>query len=120
MIRREAFAVTTDSAGAGTVTSAAPINGLVYSVRCDGTALGGTADFKVTRTADGGTILNLTDAEGPWEYAPRQAVSTVTGGTTAWTSGFSALDHYAVNDYLTLTVAQGAASAAATVVVYYR
>lgn len=115
MIYYQGLAVTTDAAGDGTATTTEPVNGLVYEVRYPGTAFGSTADFTLTRQgAIGGTVLNLTDATGPWQYAPRQNEHTTAGGSI----GADAL--IPSNDYLQLVVAEGGSVTSGTVYVIYQ
>lgn len=110
-IRLQEVALTVDSAGAGTADFLA--NGEVMEVRCNGTAYGSTADFKITRLRSGGTILNLTNAQGPWQYAPRQTTHDNTG------SALTSYDTFPADEECRLTIAQSAASAAGTVFIYF-
>lgn len=111
-----------NAAGGGTFLSVRPISGEILSIRCPGTALGGTADFTFTRRADGGTILVVTDGAGPWQYQPRDPTHTLSGGTTFYSAGSSPVGDVGVpiDDHLKCVVAQGAASATQSIVVYYR
>lgn len=116
----EKFEITTDAAGAGTVVSARPMSGLIYSVRYPGTVFAGTADYTVTRRGpSGGTILNVSDAAGPWQYSPREQISNTSGGTVA--SGGSALvDYIPTDDYVQVKVAQGGSVLTDSLYVYWR
>lgn len=123
-ITRIAIPVTVDAAGAGTAT-AGPVCGRVVEVRMPnaGTALtdGGTADFTLVRATDGGTILTVSNASAPFEYHPAQAVHSTSAGTSAYNTGVGPVYVTAgvpVDDYITLTVAQAAASASGTVYVH--
>ena len=115
MIRREELTVTTDSLGAGTVVSTSPISGLVYYVRNNGATFGSTADFTLTRLASdgGGTILNVADAVGPWEYSPRYAEHSIGGGSV----GADAF--IPVDGHVRLIVAQGGSVSTGVVHVFY-
>lgn len=104
-------AVTVSAAGGGTVVTR-PVEGEVVEVRYSGTAFGGTADFKITRQEAGGTVLNLTDAQGPWQYAPRQVVHDNAG------SALTTYDAYPVSEQLVVSVLEAAASAAGTIHIY--
>ncbi len=115
MIKYTEFAVTTSAAGAGTVT-AGPVNGLIYEVRCPGTAFSSTADFTLTRAAVfGGTVLVATDAQVPWSYFPRSLAATAVNGgaiSGSWAPVPS-------DGQLTLTVAQAGSVTSGTVYVIY-
>ena len=113
MIYRTELAVTSDSAGAGTVASAAPINGLVVEVRNNSAAWGGTADYTFTRSAGegGGTVLSLTDQAGPF--------SALVGGSVSGLGTGQAVRGIACPGYLTLTLAEATPSTAGTVHVLY-
>lgn len=127
MVSVEAIAVTTDAAGAGTALSSKPISGRIVEVRMPnaGTAItstGGTADFTLTRVADGGTVLAATNQNAPWQYQPRPAAHTTSGGTTAYAAGVGPVpDSRGVpcDDYLQLVVAQAQPSKSGTVYVHY-
>lgn len=119
------LAVTTDAAGAGTATSPRAISGEVLGVRMDnaGTAVttGGTADFTFTKSPDGGTILALTNAEAPFEYRVGQQLYTTAGGSVIYAAGTAVYtEGVPVFGTVTMTVAQGAASAGGTVYLYYK
>ena len=91
-VDKYALSVTTDSAGAGTATTAYPLNGHVEEVRYGGTLLAGTATFTLTRVGDGGTILAYTATAAPWSRAPLQPVhAAVAGGALVAATGGSAL-----------------------------
>lgn len=120
------FVVTTDAAGAGTVSSSNVLRGEILSVRMPlaGTALtlqGGTTDFLFTRAYDGATILSAANQSAPWQYQPREAVHTIAAGTTAYSTGNSVYsDSVPMYGTVTLTVAQGQPSMSGTVYVHYR
>ena len=122
------FPVTTNAWGGGTVTTEYPLSGEVIEVRLpnNGTALtgGGTADFTITRTVDGGTILAAANVAAPFTYYPRGAVVTTGAGTTAYqVGGQSVYDTGAgvpVDGYVQVEIAQGSVSGAATLYMYYR
>ena len=125
MIRKEQIVLTTPAGGiAGTATSSHPISGRILEVRNPGTGLdsGGTADYTITRNADGGTILALTNVAGPWQYQPRVATHSVTGGTTNYAAGIGpVLDPGGVpcDDYVTVVIAQGGTAASGTIIFHY-
>lgn len=126
-IARYAVEVTSDASGAGTATTPYPVSGEIVEVRVPnaGTALmsGGTADLTITRATDGGTVFAGSNVAPPFQYAPRQQVHTTTGGTTNYASGVGPVVDPAgipVDDYLTVTVAQGLASQSATVYIHVR
>ena len=114
-VTRYDFEVTTDAAGAGTVTSRQPLRGEVLEVRHEGAhpgTLSGTATYTITRSSpdalNGGTVLAYTATANPWSISPRQAVHSVTGGTTAYALGIGPVtDRIPVDDYLKLVVANG-------------
>lgn len=120
MIRCERIAITTDATGAGTATSG-PFSGEVVSIRLPSADLagGGSAIWTLTRQNDGGTILRVTSADGPWQYQPRDAAHTVTGGTTAYSAGNGPVMTHGVpvDSHVVCTVSQ-AGSAAGPVDVY--
>lgn len=114
--------VSTDSAGAGTVTSSTPLNGYIVEVRMTngGTTVtvGGTTDFTFTRS-DGGTVITLTNYQAPFRaYPAREVVSAAGGGTTAYALGIGPVVYAGVpiTDYLTCTVSSGRVSGAAATV----
>ncbi len=126
-IARYAVEVTSGADGAGTATTPYPISGEVVEIRVpnDGTALmsGGTADLTVTRDTDGGTVFAGVNLTPPFQYAPRPAVHTTTGGTTNYAAGVGPVLDPAgvpVDDYLTVVVAQGLATKSATVYIHVR
>lgn len=121
MIRKTTITLTTDGVGAGTAMSNGPVEGEILSVRCGGTALGGTADFTLTREGDGGTVLVVTNGAGPWQYQPRESVHTTSGGTTSYSIGSGVISEGIPSaDYLKLVVAQATPNATQTVHVHYR
>lgn len=112
MIHCETIFVSVNGAGGGTVVSR-PVVGDIISIRLPGTALGGSADFTITRQSDGGTVLAGTDMAGPWQYQPASAFhsGTAIAGTTV---GVPSASH------LVVTVGSAAASTGGTIHVYYR
>lgn len=123
-VRRADIAVSTDASGAGTAASR-PIAGEILEVRYNGTTLnnGGSADYTITRQTDGGTVLAVTNLDGPWSRSPRQLIHTSTGGTLD-TGGLTAaitsqVDEIPVEGALQIVVAQGAASKSDTLFVFY-
>lgn len=114
--------LSTNATGGGTAQSGAPVSGHVAEVRLASSALlaGGTADLTVTRLHDGGTILKLTNASAaPFQYQPRPAQHTTSGGTTEYAGAVGpVLDPLGVpcDDFLKVVIAQGAQSAAGTLV----
>jgi len=63
----------------------------------------------------------VTNGLGPWQYQPREALHSITGGTTAYNTGVGPVMESkgpAIDGYLNYTVVQGAASATATLYVY--
>lgn len=124
MIRCETITMTSGATGAGTVVSKWPLSGEILSIRMSGTALNGlgsTADFTFTRQNDGGTVLAVSNVDAPWQYQPREASHTVTGGTTGYSLGVGpVLTHgVPIDDYLVCVVAQGGSAASAAAYVYY-
>lgn len=120
MIKRESITLTADASGAGTAKSSRPIIGEILSVRCGGTAFGGTADFTVTREGDGGTVLVATNAAGPWQFQPREAAHTTSGGTTSYSVGSGVLtENIPSADYLKIVVAQAAPSSSGVIHIHY-
>ncbi|MDP3937552.1 MAG: hypothetical protein Q8R92_05375 [Deltaproteobacteria bacterium] len=111
-VRREVISIT---GPAGTAVSV-PVSGEILEVRYDGTDLNAataTADYTLTRVGAGGTILALTDQEGPWQYAPREEVHTTAG------AGGTAIGPIPVEGHLQLVIAQGG-TATDDVSVFYR
>lgn len=111
MIQRQALIVTTDSVGAGTVTTTRPISGRIVEIRNNSSAWGGTADYTFTRAAGegGGTVVSLTDTAGPFSVYPGGSVYGMTGTHTP----------VPVEGYLTMAVAQAGSVVAGTVHVFY-
>ena len=122
-ISKVELVLTTDAAGAGTVTSTTPWSGYVVEVRMNnaGTALSsGTADWTLTRVRDGGTILALTNQAAPFQVFPARRLTNEAGGTTAYATGVGPVVQAGVpvDDYVQLTVAQATVSASGTVYVH--
>lgn len=101
---------------AGTAQTNAPINGRILEVSYGGTALNASpvaADYTLTRTSpDGGTILAVSNAQGPFSYHPRANSVTTTG------TGGTANSEIPCNSALQLVIAQGG-TATDSVRVYY-
>lgn len=116
----ETFTFTTDSAGAGTAVLGRSRQGVVHQVRLSGTAVNnsGSADYTITSNADGGTVLAVSNVDGPWQYAPRQPVSNLSGATALSATGGTVMAPVAIDGDLTLVVAQAKASTAGTVHIY--
>lgn len=112
MIRCEHIHITVDGSGAGTVVTP-PIVGDIVAVANPGTALGGTADYTLTRRNDGGTVWAAQNAPGPFQYAP---VSVLHSGTTVagTASGVPSASH------LQLVVGSATPSASGDLYLYYR
>ncbi|MCR4340777.1 MAG: hypothetical protein NUW01_12925 [Gemmatimonadaceae bacterium] len=116
--------VTTGATGAGTASSGEPWSGFVVEVRNGGTILdsGGSADYTITRKDDGGTILALTNvAASPWQYQPRPATHTVTGGTTNYAAAVGPVlspQGVPVDGYVQVVIAQGGTSVSGTLDFY--
>lgn len=111
-VRIEAISVT----GPGGTAVSGPICGEILEVRYGGTLLNAatkTTDYTLTRVGDGGTILALTDQDGPWQFAPREAVHTTAGG------GGTVTGYIPVEGHLQLVIAQGG-TATDDVSVFYR
>lgn len=114
-VRRYQFEITTNSAGAGTVTSAYPLSGLVEEIRCENASfLGSTAILQLTRQQGGGTIFRAASIAAPIDHLPRAQISTWGGTLIA-----AAYDSIAVDDYVELTVSQAGTALAGTVSFYY-
>src|SRR3990167_3264046 len=114
--------VTSDAAGAGTVTSSQILCGYVVEVRLPnvGSQLASsTADWTFTRQRDGGTILALSNQDAPFQVFPARRLTTEGGGTTAYALGIGPVVQAGVpiDDYLVLTVAQADVSQSGTVYV---
>ena len=113
----------TNAAGAGTAQSTYPISGEIMCIRYPtGLLSTGTVDYTFTRMSDGGTVLALTDKPSPWEFCPRMAASTTTGGTTAYNTGVGPVvtDQGPVcDDYLQVVVGSGAPNQTDRIYVYY-
>lgn len=125
-VRKLPIRVETNAFGAGTVVSEMPVSGFILEVRsgAQGTALdsGGTADYTFTRKGDGGTILAVTNQTSPWQYQPRPATHSITGGTTNYAAGVGPVLSPAgvpCDDYVQVVIAQGGTSVAGTVFVHY-
>lgn len=108
-IRSQELVCTTDASGAGTATTALPVNGELIAVCNDGTAWGGTVDYNLLR-AGGGTVATLTNQAGPFTAYP--AGSAIGFGTAAVP--------IPVEGYLELRVAQATVSTGGTVQILYR
>lgn len=122
-VSRKSVVVTIDSSRGGTAITG-PVSGEVIAVRSPSTGwtAGGSADITVTRKEDGGTILAVTNqAAGDFEYAPRAAVNTITGGTTAYGAGLGTYaDGLPVDGEIQVVALQAAANTSGTVHIYYR
>lgn len=81
-------AITTDTLGAGTAVFPRPVVGNILEIRNDAQSYSATADFTITRKGGpGGTILAVTDQNGPWTFAPGLNLTTTAGvGATAGTA----------------------------------
>ena len=102
-VSQHAVTVTTDAAGAGTVTTTVPVSGYLVEVRVPnaGTAVfGSTADYTLTNPASGGTVYARTNVQAPFTHYPARAVQDANGGT-AVRAGCP------VDGYVTVVVAQG-------------
>lgn len=116
--------VSMDSAGAGTVTSARPVEGYIVEVNMPngGTTItvGGTTDFTFTRSGSGdsGTLFQLLNLDAPFRKYPSRDLVNQTGGTTAYTLGSSPISAPGVptTGYLTCTVSSGRVSGAAATI----
>ena len=75
---------------------------------------GGTTDFTLTRLSDGGTVLAVSNVAAPFEYHPRRAVHSDTGGTTAYATGVGPVvdagGGIPIDDHLQVVWAQGSAA----------
>jgi hypothetical protein len=105
----------TNALGSATAKTPDPINGWVHSVRVEGAALGGTADFLITRDY-GGTILSLTDQQAPFQFQPRETLHTSVGGSALAASS----EGIPVEGYVTVQVTQAVANSLGTAFIYYR
>ena len=123
------FAVTTDAAGAGTVSSTGVLRGEILSLRVpnagtaltNGAGVGGSTDITITRPYDGGTVASLTNVTAPFQYQPRDIIHSTSGGTTAYSTGNSVYsESVPVYGTVTVTVASGAPSASGTIYMHYR
>ena len=116
-VRRQQLAVTTDGSGAGTVSSAQPISGVILEIRNNSGAWG-TATYAFTRGSSegGGTVFQSGGVVSPFTISPRQQVTTA--GTVILNSG-TAIATIPVDGHLTMTVAGAATTTAGTVHVYY-
>lgn len=110
-LKRQTLVVTTDSAGAGTISTQRPLGGCVIELRNDSAAWGGTADYTFTRAADegGGTVFNASNLAGPFSVYP--------GGSVYGLAGVAS--HIPVDGQLTMTIAQAGSVVAGTVHVFY-
>lgn len=110
-VSQHAVSVTTDASGAGTVTTAIPLSGYLVEVRVAnaGTSVfGSTADYTITSQTSAGTVYTRSNVAAPFSHYPGRAVQDVNGGTAVQPGA-------PCDDYLKLVVAQGQASASATV-----
>lgn len=86
------FILESDASGNASASTLRGIEGevLTISMGSGGTILcgtGGTTDFTITRTLDGGTIASLSNVAPPFRYQTHEPVHSLTGGTTAYTLG---------------------------------
>ena len=119
------YPVTTDSAGGFTGTTIPFPSSRVQSIRVNnaGSTLtaGGTGDFTFTRTADGGTVLAVSNQAAPWQFQPREALHSTSGGTTAYALGIGPVVDtlgVPVDGSITVDIAQAAVSASGTIFFY--
>jgi hypothetical protein len=107
--------IATDGSGAFTATTAA-MQGEVHSYRLvqGGAALDAGADLDIVG-ADSGIVVSNHDNIAAGTYAPRQATHGVDGAAALYAAGGTAVfTPIAVNERLTVTIANGGASKAAT------
>lgn len=110
-VSQHAVSVTTDAAGAGTVTTTVPVSGYLVEVRAANagtTVFGSTADYTLTSPSSGGTVYARSNVAAPFQHYPARAIQDVNGGTAVQPG-------VPVDDYLTLVVAQGGSVATASV-----
>ena len=75
---------------------------------------GGTADLTITHNMHGGTVIAVSNITAPFQRNTGEDVHNSAGGTNVVVER-----GVPVSDYLTVTVAEGAASGAGTVFVTY-
>lgn len=113
-------AVSVGASGAGTTTTG-PVCGRVTEVRvgAGGASLsaGGSADWTITRLADGGTVFAAANVAAHQTFPIARGLVTTTAGTTAYSVGVGpvVVPGVPVDDHLVVTVAQAAPSASGTV-----
>ena len=121
-VRVETIPLSTNGSGAGSAT--AELQGEILEIVNPSTALNaGTAtlDITVARAADSQTILAVSDTDGPWRRAPRQATHATDGSASLYAdTGEPVEGPIPVSGEITVTVAQGGASKSGSLLVYYR
>lgn len=118
MIRCEVLAFTVGTSvanAAGTFLTGQPVVGEITEIRLPGTHMGSTADYTITRQADGGTVLSATAYAAPWTNHP---AAVLNDGTA--TAGTATIAGIPCADYLQLVVGSGVASASGTLFIHYR
>jgi len=97
------------SATANTTTSTI-IHGKLLAVHCDfGDVHANTDTTIATTSAPTTTILALTDTKTDGWYYPKHAVHGATGTAQTFDGTYPVLDHYYLDDYIKVTLAQSTA-----------
>jgi hypothetical protein len=122
-VRHQKVAITTDSLGAGTATTAEPINGIIRQVRVNAVQYSATADYSITQASavGGGTLAYMANSNGPWQITPGIPVYDDAGNKSLYSSatgGTVTAAPYCVG-YATVTVAQGGNAQSGTIHIIY-
>lgn len=115
---------TTDGSGDLTVNGEAAIYGVLYAVEIVASALDATADWTLTMqgTPSGNayTLLTLTDVNTNAVYYPRKGVHGDTGAALTYDGTRLVTDLPLLAGKPRIVIAQGGATKAASIILYYK
>lgn len=120
-IRHQSVAITTDASGAGTATTARPVNGKIYEIRNNAAGFGSSGTITVTRKEYGGTVAVITGTLGPFSVAPGIPVYDASGNKSLYsTSAGGTVVRTPVSDQpLTVTIGTGGSVVSGTIFIVY-
>lgn len=120
-IRHQAVAITTDASGAGTATTAAPVQGKIYEIRNNAAGFSSAGTITVTRKGYGGTVATITGTLGPFSVAPGIPVYDSAGNKSLYSTstGGTVVREPVSDQYLTVTIGSGGNAVSGTIYVIY-
>lgn len=106
-IVRHSIAIITDASG--DFTAYTPnLTGRIHTIRYVKSSYAAGVDFTITVEGTGEAVWTATDQNTTVTYAPRQAVSDLTGGASLYAATFEVLDYIVLaDDRLKIVIAQG-------------